>query len=445
MLVEPNEQSGNRPALHQDAWTTLAINIVGAAAMLMVGLLLGRHLGATGYGAYVFALAWTEILALLAPLGFDKLLVREVAKHRAAKNSPEIWTLMRYAVQVAGAMGLALALVLVGLTVAAGNLLEAGVVPCLLVAAALVPLRAMMFQNRGILLGLNRTAAAAVAAALLQPITLLLLLAIVLLLIPDRFNPVWAVALTGVAAAVAVAVTSLQMFLLIDHRTRTMPCSPGTNPRIGAALPMMFLAVLGIINTRADLIMLGVMDATATVGIYGAALLLAQLVRFGMMAANPALAPIAAKVGAANDRDQLRQSAGYAARMMTGLALLALIGLVLWGRPLLGLYGTQFIQGYPALVILGAAYCVAASMGALETILSMTGHERITGRVGMAATAVNIMLNAALIPLFGLIGAACATGLTTILWAAALSVVARRRLGIDVSIFARATAVVTHP
>ena len=53
---------------------------------------------------------------------------------------------------------------------------------------------------------------------------------------------------------------------------------------------------------------------------------------------------------------------------------------------------------------------------------------------------LNLVLNATLIPVWGMPGAATATALSMIAWAATMTVAIRRRLGLSMSVFARPTA-----
>jgi len=55
-------------------------------------------------------------------------------------------------------------------------------------------------------------------------------------------------------------------------------------------------------------------------------------------------------------------------------------------------------------------------MGSVGALLNMTGHERDTLRGVAIAAVANVVLGLALIPLFGLEGAALATAATLIIW-----------------------------
>jgi O-antigen/teichoic acid export membrane protein len=115
--------------------------------------------------------------------------------------------------------------------------------------------------------------------------------------------------------------------------------------------------------------------------------------------------------------------------------------IVLFGKTILGLFGPGFIIAYVPLVILLTGQTINAMSGSVGFLMTMTGYEKQAAWIiGTGATA-NIALNAVLIPLFGILGAArilgaaIATASTTALWNVAMLIFVRKRLGIDPTIF----------
>jgi O-antigen/teichoic acid export membrane protein len=65
----------------------------------------------------------------------------------------------------------------------------------------------------------------------------------------------------------------------------------------------------------------------------------------------------------------------------------------------------------------------------------MTGHERIAARILWQTATLNIAMNAVLIPLFGMAGAATASAVSLVVWNAALYRQVRQRLSISSTAF----------
>jgi O-antigen/teichoic acid export membrane protein len=105
------------------------------------------------------------------------------------------------------------------------------------------------------------------------------------------------------------------------------------------------------------------------------------------------------------------------------------------GKPLLMLFGPGFDAGYPLLFLLVVGVVARASVGPAESLLVMTGHQVACAVVFAITLCVAVALNALLIPLYGLWGAAA--GMTAaMLFEATLScLVIRAKLGFVMFVF----------
>src|SRR5207249_2035086 len=119
-------------------------------------------------------------------------------------------------------------------------------------------------------------------------------------------------------------------------------------------------------------------------------------------------------------------------------SLAATAVLLLFGRPILGLFGAQFTDGYHLMFILSAGLLARAAIGPIERLLNMLGEQRVCALVYAGAFVINIGLCIILIPLFGTAGAAIATSTALIIESILLFIVTKNRLGFHVFIFGRA-------
>jgi O-antigen/teichoic acid export membrane protein len=109
--------------------------------------------------------------------------------------------------------------------------------------------------------------------------------------------------------------------------------------------------------------------------------------------------------------------------------------LLICGRPVLSLFGPQFTEGYPVMFILAVGLLARAAIGPIERLLNMLGQQRICALVYATAFGINIGLCVALIPRFGIAGAAAATATAFIVESILLFTVTKRRLGFHVFIW----------
>jgi O-antigen/teichoic acid export membrane protein len=123
----------------------------------------------------------------------------------------------------------------------------------------------------------------------------------------------------------------------------------------------------------------------------------------------------------------------------TGLLVSAPVCAVLAIFPdfFLGLFGDGFRTGSTALTIVALGQLVNAAAGPSGNVLIMTGHEGIAVRAVGAGALANLLLAIVLVPPLGVSGAAIAFTSSLVIWNVALVVIARRRLGVNVTAFRR--------
>lgn len=412
------------------------LKAVQAGLTVLAGIALARWLGPEAFGAYAFAYAVVTLLALPAAMGFPQLVVRETARAEQAGQ----WALLRglwgwCTRRVLGVAG-ALAGLLAGI---AGLALLAGVGGtrelALLWGAALIPLIALGNLRGAALRGLRHPILGQLPELLLRPGLFLLLLVAGFWVAGLAPRADLAMALHAGAAALAFATGA---WLLARHRPApvagvTAPVTRGSD-WWQAAWPLGLLGGFHLITQQVDLVMLGLLRPDAEAGLYRVAVQAALLVVFGLQAINDVVAPYLARLHGAGEREALQRLVRRAARGMLAAALPVALLFVLAGETVLTLlFGAEYAGAWPALVLIALGQLVSAALGPAGMLLNMTGHERTTLRVMGFAAGLNVVLNAALIPFWGLVGAALASLITLSAWNILLWLAVRRHLGMDSS------------
>jgi len=232
----------------------------------------------------------------------------------------------------------------------------------------------------------------------------------------------------ALAVATVAIVTSSQWWLFRRLKMPRFDRDPASRmPRVWLAtsVPMMGVFLVTLALNQSDLYFLELLGDEAEVGRYAAAataahfILLIQATVVGVIA--PLLQP-ALDSGAEVARSTRRQGERL---MLFGLAPAAAL-LTLAARPILSLFGSGYTQAEPVLVFLVIGNC-AWAIASLSTLwLQYTGRGQVVLVVTLATLALDSLLNALLIPRFGMRGAAIGTAITMCLAAVAV-VVARRR------------------
>jgi O-antigen/teichoic acid export membrane protein len=171
------------------------------------------------------------------------------------------------------------------------------------------------------------------------------------------------------------------------------------------------------------------------VAIYYAAAKSMALVAFIYFSVAQTLAHKFAEYHVAGDRQRLADFLAVAVRMTFWPSLGSLVVLLALGDPLLRMFGHGFEAGYYLMFIMAIGLLARASVGPAERLLNMLGARRACAFVYGGSFAINVVLCLALIPHFGLTGAATANAITLVCESASLFWVAKTRLGLHCFIF----------
>jgi O-antigen/teichoic acid export membrane protein len=423
---EEASQLWNR--LVKAATSTFAIQIASIGLRFTTSIILARLLGTIGYGAYSYALAWLSLLEVPAVFGQKTILVRNIAAYRAQSAWDLTAGLLKWADKLV--LLLSLALTLVGFTVIwiITDRLDSETLVTLSVALFVLPLVALTRLRQATLQGLHHVVAGQLPEKIVRPVSLIILVGIVHLFIQRELSAPWAVGLDVIAMGVAFIVAKWMLDLVCPLAVKEAVPVYQTRMWMRSALPIMFIVGMNIVNTRADILMLGALKGNAMVGIYTVADRGAQFVFFAMTAVSVPLNPLIASLYASGQKERLQYIVTKITRIVSGLSLLIVVGLTVFGNWFLLLFGTEFTEGYVALAILNCGQLLTVAMGPVGWLLVMTGHQRDAALVSGVGTGLNIILNLMLIPEWGVEGAATATTISTIISNFVLTIMVYKRL-----------------
>jgi O-antigen/teichoic acid export membrane protein len=380
---------------------TLAFNF-------LVVLLLSRLLGPEGYGAYAFAIAWALLLAVPAMLGLSQLVVREIAIYRVRADWSRVRGLLRWANRAVLAASLVISLT----AAAAFAVLDwpaSGLFEPTLVGLALIPLVTLVAIRQSAMQGFGAVVLARVPEALAVPT---LMIAFVLVLEAGLADGISAGTAAGSQVLAAACAALLGMYLL----RRTVPREvPGAQPRyetrvwIVGALPILVASGIQAVNVQTGTILTGSIAGAEEAGIYSVSTRIAVLLSFLLLAAVPSLMPAIAELNEKAESDALQRLLKRASQLLFFGSLPLVIGAIVFAGPLLELFGGDFGTGVDALRILCIGQLVQIGTGLAGTVLIMIGEAGQATAAVAAGTVVNLLLSAALIPAFGVEGAAVGT------------------------------------
>lgn len=411
----------------------LGLRILAVGLAFALSALLARLLGPAGYGAYATVIAAVAILGIPAQLGVPTLILRETARAGAMHDWRAVGALWRWGRRTTTLTSVALCIA--GLC--AGQAFLAHRHPSEALAYGLglllIPLVAMTNLHGAIVQGLGRPALGQAPETTIRPAVAIAILGTLALTASGPLSPVAAVGSTVAASGIAL-VCSLALY----RRTRphpTMADAPA-DARMPAAwlrasLPLAVVAAMQVVNQQTSPLLLSLLASGREAGVYRAVTQLGTLLIFVQTAVALGLAPRIAALHRRGDRDALQALATSAARLTLLVALPGALVFVVFGREALGLiFGAQFASGAGPLAILALGQLFNAACGLVVSLLNMTGHARYAAGGMAVAAGSNLVLHLALVPHFGMAGAAIASAVSIVLWNIALSYSVFRTLGI---------------
>lgn len=420
--------------LPPQAIATLAVRITAIGVEFLAMLLLARLLGAADYGKYALAMSVVAIAAVPAMLGFDRLLIREMATMQAASAWGTMKGLLTRAAQ-ATALASLLIVGLLSLAAVAPGTAVSGMRLALAFAAALAPVIAFVRIQQAALQGLGHVAAGLTAESLVQPLALIALVFGLVVAGPLRADSVTALTLQVCASGAALVAASLLLRRRLPAPVAEAPAHFRGREWLASSTIFMWLVGMSAALVNVDTLLVGALLGPSEAGAYRVASQCAMFVGFPLAAVSIATAPTIASLHAQGRHLELGRRLRSAARVIFAVAAAIAVIAALAGRPLLAAVGSGFEHAFPAMLILVATYLVHAAMAASTYLLFMTAHERLAAAIFTGGVAFHVVLGMLLIPRFGLSGAAGAAGASLTLVSAASAMLAWKLTGINATIF----------
>jgi|GEM_PF-258097 len=184
------------------------------------------------------------------------------------------------------------------------------------------------------------------------------------------------------------------------------------SPVVSFCAPLPLHDALGALMSRIDLFILAAFLPAASVGVYAATCEVAWTVKDIRQAVDPIFAPVASGLIHEGKRERLSALFASVTRWVVILELAFLLGVGLWGAPVLSIFGPAFAVGFWSLVLLSVAYALNGAFGSSEMLLMMSGRSGLNLLNTVLLVAITCGLNLLLIPRYGIAGAALAAALS---------------------------------
>ena len=411
------------------------IRVASAGITFIAQVMIARWTGTFHYGVYVFVWTAMIILGSLSCLGFQTAVIRFLPGYRKAGDLDRLRGIVRTSrlfVLASASLVAVTGMLAIWLL---SDFIKSYYVVAFLLAFICLPMLSMEEVLDGTARANKWTVRALAPTFLVRP-SLILLYAAIIHLLGYEASAEAAV----VAAVLAAYTTTLLQLLMVDNGlAETYPPGPRkTELRqwMTVAFPIFLVEGFFFLLTNADVLMVGFFRPPDDVGVYFATVKVLALVHFVFFAVKAGAAQQFATYTEPEDRPALRVFARQTVDWTFWPSLAIGIAVLVLGKFLLSLFGAEFAEGYPLLFVMIGGVMVRAAIGPAESLLNMTGNQNVCATIFAAVLVVNVTLNVVLIPAYGLMGAAVATALATVVEATLLFSMTWRRIGVAMFVLA---------
>lgn len=232
-------------------------------------------------------------------------------------------------------------------------------------------------------------------------------------------KPQWLVSVfLGSFVLLAVSSSALLMYYFAQPPLREFQAIAPISAKaiLKRSAPMAISAASFLLMQSLDVLMLKQFDNYAVVAVYSIAVKLTLLLSVALASVNAVLAPKIAEDHNLGDQKALAIKVKKGTRLIFFSTAPAIVILALGADWILSWFGPAYTAAKTPLLILLMGQAVNTLCGSVGVYLNMTSKQKAFQWIVASALLLNVVLNAYLIPIYGMNGAAWATAASMMAW-----------------------------
>ena len=385
-----------RNILKQSSWLFFAQVLTRGIGFFYI-IYLARFLGVFDFGLYTVALAYFSIISAIADFGFNRFLIREVAKDTS--KAPELfWNIILLRFTLTSVLFAVFSAILFLL-----DPYKMRVSVILLATLAILP-QVVAFTFDAIFVAIQKLQFSAAGLFISSLFTALA----GLYLVGNGFGPLGAVSALIIGQVIYAAVL---IIFLYRHKKLVLSVIRLTVIKkiVIGSLPYGLLSVLGLLYFRIDAILLSYLRGSFETGIYGVAYRFLEAATFIPSAFSMALFPVLVKDHESSAKD-VRKLYFKSLKIMIGLGLAVFAGYILILPEMIKVLLPNYLSSIAAIRILSLTIpFMFIHVPAVSVLLSTDKYLKQVLSLSVLALVFNIAANLIFIPKFGFIAASWVT------------------------------------
>jgi O-antigen/teichoic acid export membrane protein len=386
------------------------------AASLIARIAAARALGPAVWGSFNLGVSFTSLLSVVILLGLNQAVARSLAFEQ---DTTERHAIVRWSLIVSGTISTAASILTFLFAAPIAGLFHdpalVGILQLLAVSVgfgAITPVYASIFQ------GFHNVVPNAVFNQILNPALFAVFVVAFLYAGLGLLGCLIAYVIADAAGLIGIAI-------YYDRRIgKYLPSLPTTrrfpHPRLWSLSAALWgVASLAFVTAFADTLILGAYWPSTQVGYYSTAMTLARVLLLGGSALTYVTLPVAARLAREKAYPELGLTYVTATRwtLFLSFPLLLLFG-VLPSLTIRELFGAAYLPAAFPLQFLVLTAFLSTAFGPVNATLAGLGKKENQATSALVSASTNVVLSFALIPFYGVLGAAIAWGVARALYPA---------------------------
>jgi O-antigen/teichoic acid export membrane protein len=418
------------------AGTVFIIRVISAAMAYLSQILLARWMGGSDYGVYVYVWTWVLLLGSMMDFGISVSAQKIIPEYRAGGEHALLRGFLSGSRWMTFIVSTAVATLLAGAVKLLSPWMNPGEIVPLYIGCITLPAFVVANTQDGIARSHDWMRLGLMPQFIVRQSLIIGFTAGAFAL---GFHLGATIAMLASAAAVWIAMIGQMMVLnrRLGGHVEPGPKAYDFRGWLGISLPILMVEGFYQLLSYTDVLVLQQFRSSEEVGLYFAVVKTLALVSFIHYSMAATTAHRFAEYHASGDSARLSAYVAHAIKWTFWPSLAATAVLLALGKPLLWLFGPQFVAGYDIMFIAAVGLVVRSAIGPVERLLNMLGHQHICALAYGLAFVMNVVLCVVLVPRFGGHGAAAATSVSLVFETILLFWIVRQRLGLHVLAFGK--------
>src|SRR6195256_5272120 len=366
--------SGEASVTNRLAGTIFIIRVLSAGLAYLAQILLARWMGGSDYGVYVYVWTWVLLLGSMMDFGISASAQKIIPEYRTSGEHALLRGFLSGSRWITFAVSSGVSLLLAGLIKLLSPWVGGNAILPLYIGCITLPAFVVANTQDGIARSHDWMRLGLMPQFIVRQ-------ALIIGFTAGAFALGFHLGATAamLASAAAVWIAMIGQMTVLNRRLRdTVEAGPKAYDFRGwlaVSLPILMVEGFYLLLSYTDVLLLQQFRSSEEVGVYFAAVTTLALVSFIHYAMAATTAHRFAEYHATGDRARLSAYVAHAIKWTFWPSLAATALLLAFGKPLLWLFGPQFVTGYDIMFVAAIGLVVRSAIGPVEGLVNMLGPQ----------------------------------------------------------------------